>query len=223
MLGQTVGVAFAGITQRSSVGLLPPIYGFAVKSQVFRLTWLWFKKTVIISNGKQISHIVCIQTVFYLTLRYQSLPPMSSPDSVAAFVDALALATSGFRTFMRQQLKAVDLDLTAEMLQVLRYLWAHDGVNQQEIANAVNKDKATLTSMLDNLVRRGLVERQEDSQDRRSKRIRLTRKGWALEQQIAPMMDNMYAVAGLNLSAEKLRASIALLKQIAENLDHQKE
>lgn len=148
---------------------------------------------------------------------------MSSPDSVAAFVDALALATSSFRTFMRQQLKAVDLDLTAEMLQVLRYLWAHDGVNQQEIANAVNKDKATLTSMLDNLVRRGLVERQEDSQDRRSKRIRLTAKGWALEQQIAPMMDNMYAVAGLNLSAEQLRASIALLKQIAENLDHQRE
>ena len=148
---------------------------------------------------------------------------MSSSDSVAAFVDALALATSGFRTFMRQQLKAVDLDLTAEMLQVLRYLWAHDGVNQQEIANAVNKDKATLTSMLDNLVRRGLVERQEDSQDRRSKRIRLTSKGWALEQQIAPMMDNMYAVAGLNLSAEKLRASIVLLKQIAENLDHQRE
>jgi DNA-binding MarR family transcriptional regulator len=148
---------------------------------------------------------------------------MSSSDSVVAFVDALALATSGFRTFMRQQLKAGDLDLTAEMLQVLRYLWVHDGVNQQEIANAVNKDKATLTSMLDNLVRRGLVERQEDSQDRRSKRIRLTAKGWALEQQIAPMMDNMYAVAGLNLSAEKLRESIKLLKQIAENLDHQKE
>lgn len=148
---------------------------------------------------------------------------MSSPDSVAAFVDALALATSSFRTFMRQQLKAVDLDLTAEMLQVLRYLWAHDGVNQQEIANAVNKDKATLTSMLDNLVRRGLVERQEDSQDRRSKRIRLTGKGWALEQQITPMMDRMYAVAGLNLPAEQLQESITLLKQIAGNLDQQKE
>ena len=148
---------------------------------------------------------------------------MPSHNSFAAFVDALALATSGFRTFIRQQFKACDLDLTAEMMQVLRYLWAHDGVNQQEIANAVNKDKATLTSMIDNLVRRGLVERQEDSQDRRSKRIRLTAKGWALEQQIAPMMDNMYAVAGLNLSAEQLRASIALLKQIAENLDHQRE
>jgi DNA-binding MarR family transcriptional regulator len=148
---------------------------------------------------------------------------MSSHDSFAAFVDALGLATNGFRTFIRQQFKACDLDLTAEMMGVLRYLWAHDGVNQQEIANAVNKDKATLTSMIDSLVRRGLVERQEDSQDRRNKRIRLTANGWALERQIAPMIDKMYAVAGLNLSTEKLRECTALLEHIAANLDHPKE
>ena len=148
---------------------------------------------------------------------------MPSHDSFAAFVDALGLASNGFRTFIRQQFKASDLDLTAEMLQVLRYLWAHDGVNQQEIANAVNKDKATLTSMIDSLVRRQLVERQEDSQDRRSKRIRLTGKGWALEQQIAPMIDKMYAVAGLNLSAKQLRECTALLEHIAGNLDQLKE
>lgn len=148
---------------------------------------------------------------------------MPSPDPFVAFVDALLLATSGFRTFIRQEFKASTLDLTSEMMQVLRYLWMHDGVNQQEIANAVNKDKATLTSMIDGLVRRELVERQEDSQDRRSKRIRLTAKGWALERQIAPMIDKMYEMAGQTLSAEKLRESTALLEQIAKNLEQPKE
>lgn len=143
---------------------------------------------------------------------------MASYESFVAFADALARASGAFRTHIRQRLKECSLDLTAEMTQVMRYLWANDGVNQQEIANAVNRDKASLTSMLDNLVQRGLVARCEDSQDRRNKRIVLTAKGRALEQQIVPLIQEMYNAAGQALSEQQLRESSAVLAQISRNL-----
>jgi DNA-binding MarR family transcriptional regulator len=143
---------------------------------------------------------------------------MPSHESFVAFVDALSLATSGFRTFIRQQFKEHGINLTSEMMLVLRYLWTHDGVNQQEIANAVSKDKASLTSMIDNLVQRELVERQADPQDRRNKRVVLTAKGWALEKEVTPMIDAMYEAAGAGLSSQQLRDSTALLLQIGKNL-----
>ncbi len=143
---------------------------------------------------------------------------MASYESFVVFADALARASGAFRTYIRQRFKECSLDLTAEMMQVMRYLWANDGVNQQEIANAVNRDKASLTSMLDNLVRRELVARCEDSQDRRNKRIVLTAKGRALEQQIVPLIQEMYNAAGQALSEQQLRESSAVLAQISKNL-----
>ncbi len=143
---------------------------------------------------------------------------MSSKEPFADFTEALAGTTNLLRLHMRQKFKECNVDITVEMLQVLRYLGAHDGVNQQEIANAVCKDKATLTSMIDNLVRRTLVQRHEDSQDRRSKRIVLTPQGWALQPTIEPWIAEMLRKAGAGIPQAHLLDSIALFKQISENL-----
>ena len=143
---------------------------------------------------------------------------MPTSDELTVFIDALGGALTAFREALRQLLKAAGTDLTAEMLTVMRYLWARDGANQQEIANAVGRDKATLTSMIDNLVRRELVTRCEDSQDRRSKRIVLTAKGRALEQHLAPALEAMLTQAGHNVTTSQLRASVTVLELMNKNL-----
>lgn len=143
---------------------------------------------------------------------------MPTTDEFTVFIDALGVALNAFRDSFRQHFKEAGINLTGEMLQVMRYLWIHDGVNQQEIANAVSRDKATLTSMIDNLVRRGLVTRCEDSQDRRNKRIVLTPKGRALEQEIAPTLATIYAKASQQLTSSQLYASAAVLDQMTKNL-----
>jgi DNA-binding MarR family transcriptional regulator len=143
---------------------------------------------------------------------------MPSLDLFTAFVDAFPLTGSAVRAYLRQRYKECSLDVTTEMMQVMHYLWRHDGVNQQEIANAVNRDKASLTAMLDNMVRRELVERQADHQDRRNKLIVLTAKGRALEQQVLPLVQQLYEVASQGLSEDGLRASLAVLAQITNNL-----
>lgn len=126
------------------------------------------------------------------------------------------------KTFIRNKIKANNLDLTFEMLQVLKYLWNNHNANQQEIANMTLKDKASLTYLLDNLTKRGLVVRTEDKDDRRNKLISLTPEGMALKKIIEPWIEDMYTLAGNDISPELLAKGTTLFKKINDNLEETK-
>jgi len=97
-------------------------------------------------------------------------------------------------------------------------LWNNDTINQQEIANVTIKDKASMTYLIDNLTKRGLVTRLEDTNDRRNKLVLLTEEGKLLRTKIQPVMDEMHEVSGKNIDAAKLKEFMAVLDKIEENL-----
>ena len=123
-----------------------------------------------------------------------------------------------FRQFIQAKFKEHNVDLTFEMLQVLAILWQQDGINQQELAHQTVKDKASMTYLIDNIVRRGLVFRQEDGSDRRNKLIFLTEDGRQLKQQIQPWLDEMFSVAGKNSTVEMLNDCIGQLENIRSSI-----
>lgn len=82
-----------------------------------------------------------------------------------------------FRNFKRE-----GLDITPEQWTVLAFLWKEDGVTQQKLCDATYKDKPSMTRLIDNLVKQGLVQRRTSSADRRSNHIYLTRDGRAIEE-----------------------------------------
>lgn len=123
-----------------------------------------------------------------------------------------------FRQFIQSKFKEHNVDLTFEMLQVLAILWQQDGINQQELADQTVKDKASMTYLIDNIVRRGLVYRQEDGSDRRNKLIFLTDEGRQLKQQIQPWLDEMFSVAGKNTTIDMLNDCIGQLETIRNSI-----
>ncbi len=135
------------------------------------------------------------------------------------YFKAQSLVTMAFRQFIQQKLKAANLDLTFEMLQILSYLSDKEGTNQQEIANATVKDKASLTYLIDNLTRRELVYRQEDEQDRRNKLIFLTPKAkLLLSETLLPYLDEMYVKVTQGLSNEDIEGVIKVIRTMTANL-----
>ena len=68
--------------------------------------------------------------------------------------------------------------------QYLVYLFNCDGNSQQEIAEKTYRDKVSITKIIDNLEKHELVFRVVDENDRRVKRIFLTKKGKALSSKI---------------------------------------
>lgn len=101
---------------------------------------------------------------------------ISSTSEVARLKDVLA--AFGRRRSLRDPMAAAcdELELTSPQIHTL--LWLHlDGpLTMGEIARRVSSEK-TITGIVDRLVRRKLVQRDRDGNDRRVIRCRLTRAG----------------------------------------------
>ncbi|WP_420153366.1 MarR family winged helix-turn-helix transcriptional regulator [Siphonobacter sp.] len=154
-------------------------------------------------------------------MKDQTIAPLTeeAADLAKRYFKMSSQATMAFRQFIQQKFKTYKVDLTFEMVQVMSFLSENEGSNQQEIANATVKDKASLTYLIDNLTKRGLVHRREDEQDRRNKRIFLTEKGSELlNSTIMPWADEMYAVAMQEVSPYEIQLVINVLSKITQNL-----
>lgn len=77
------------------------------------------------------------------------------------------------------------LGLTYTQYITLLALWERDDVTVKELGARLYLDSGTLTPLLKKLETRGIVERERDSADERSVRIRLTESGAALKSQAA--------------------------------------
>jgi len=123
------------------------------------------------------------------------------------------------RQFIQRRIKENQLNITYEMLEVLICLWERDGINQQEIADRIIKEKASMTYLLDNLVKRDLVKREENGNDRRSNLIYLTKEGKNLQEKLLPWAIEMYAAASADLAAETILSTTKLIRQLTENIN----
>ncbi|MGO1242696.1 MarR family winged helix-turn-helix transcriptional regulator [Sphingobacterium sp. JB170] len=125
---------------------------------------------------------------------------------------------TGMRNYIRKKLRESNLDLTYEMLQVLGVLWSRGDLNQQDIADTVAKNKASLTSILDNLAKRDLIIRTEDPADRRSKIISLTKTGQVYEDELDALMNGLYITLKAKLPEKDLVYATSVITKMSENL-----
>lgn len=140
------------------------------------------------------------------------------PHEVRALIDAILNVRLGMKQFLQRRIKEENIDLTYEMLQVLTVLWRSGDLNQQDIANRIQKNKASLTSLLDNLAKRKLIIRSEDPSDRRNKIVSLTKLGREYKEQFAPIFNQFYAIFQKDISKDKLIAITESLNHMHQNL-----
>jgi DNA-binding MarR family transcriptional regulator len=76
------------------------------------------------------------------------------------------------------------LEVTPGLFGVLVIIEANPDLKQSELARATHLDRSTVVTIIDNLERRGLVERRASPNDRRSNAIRLTEAGSTLLRQL---------------------------------------
>ena len=139
-------------------------------------------------------------------------------DAIVEFVDAVITVRQAIKQLAQQKIKDLhDREITYEMLQVLIVLWKKNQVNQQEIANRVQKNKASLTPLIDSLVKKKLIIRSEDPVDRRNKIISLTRAGQQYKKKFAPMMTELYGLIKGNIPDEILQQTTAILLTASKN------
>jgi MarR family transcriptional regulator for hemolysin len=93
------------------------------------------------------------------------------------------------------------------------------GVRQKELATALSIEGPTLVRLLDNLERRGLIERREDETDRRARGIYLTRAGRELAVRVAKVGTEVQTRALARVLPADLETCQRVLDQIERELD----
>ncbi|MFD5598522.1 MarR family winged helix-turn-helix transcriptional regulator [Leucobacter sp. NPDC058333] len=109
-------------------------------------------------------------------------------------------------------------DLSQEQSFVLGYLLRQPGAIQRDIAEVTRTSAASVSSLLQGLERRGLVERRADAGNARTKRVYATPEGIAL---ISGFEEAMYALDDsllASLSDDERATLHALLRKITADL-----
>lgn len=127
--------------------------------------------------------------------------------------------SASFNRYIYKKFKANGIDLTPDMWSVLAYLWHEDGVTQLDLCVATSRDKPNMTRLLDNLEKRGLVERRQDVSDRRANRVHVTSKGLELKSTVHPITDQAMQKGLEGLSEDDLESVRRILKVVMENLN----
>ncbi|QSF46638.1 MarR family winged helix-turn-helix transcriptional regulator [Paenibacillus tianjinensis] len=107
--------------------------------------------------------------------------------------------------------------ITPEQWNVLKHLQEQDGLTQKDLTYMADKDKTTVTRIIENLVERGAVTKSVNSEDRRSYRIYLTDTGKEIIRQVQPIPDRLNREVCRGMPVEQ----IIQLKQTLDLLQEQ--
>jgi DNA-binding MarR family transcriptional regulator len=110
------------------------------------------------------------------------------------------------------------LELTPEQWVVLVRLWEKDGQSQSALSESTLRDRPTMSRILDTMEKSGLVERCVDPDDARSRLVRLTRTGKALQPKLVPIAKKLVARLEAGIPARDLEMTHRTLARMLENL-----
>ena len=122
------------------------------------------------------------------------------------------------KQFLAARLKDEGVPLTPEQFMLIDLLWNHGEMSQQQLADLMQKDKNSVTKLVDAIERKGFVVRRQNRNDRRSNTLVLTEKA----NQLKPgaklkgisILDQMLE----GISEEELRAFLATLRKLDVNM-----
>ena len=128
------------------------------------------------------------------------------------------VANTALARRLQKYFREAGLEITVEQWSVLVHLWKQDGVNQQELCNRTFRDKPSITRLVDNLEKLGLVRRVAGKDDRRINFIFLTDEGRSLRDKTMELATNTL-VEGLDgVNEEEIEVVRRVLTRVYENL-----
>ena len=128
-------------------------------------------------------------------------------------------AIKSYRQYAQKQLKQAGLKVTIDQWLILTNLQDNPEISQQELSARVFKDTASVTRIIDLLVKSGLLDRDVHADDRRRKSLSLTSKGKEILEQVRPVVKKNRATALEGLGEEDLKALRSHLQLIIRNTE----
>ena len=123
-----------------------------------------------------------------------------------------------FQQKMQQAFSEQGFKVTTEQFTILAHLWYRDGLRQQEIAEAIDRDKTTVSRVLDTMVKQNLIHRVP-GEDKRERLIHLTKHGAAIRDQLVIISGDIYMKTLSEIDEPDIKTSIETLNKLIKNLE----
>jgi MarR family transcriptional regulator, organic hydroperoxide resistance regulator len=125
-------------------------------------------------------------------------------------------ATRGFNRALQMRLSRHDVSFGHWVF--LRILWARDGLTQRDLALRAGLTEPTAFSALTAMEKLGFVTREADPASRRTVRVRLTKRGRALQPLLVPLAEDVNRCALRGTTAADVAAARRVLLAAIANL-----
>lgn len=127
-------------------------------------------------------------------------------------------ASTAIARRLQKKFNASGLNLTIEQWSVLYHLWKEDSKSQQELCNATFRDKPSITRLVDNLEKLGLVKRVASENDRRINKVQLTKQALKLQEETMALAEETLNEALEGVAAEHINLCKEVLQKVYDNL-----
>jgi DNA-binding MarR family transcriptional regulator len=102
--------------------------------------------------------------------------------------------------------------------EIIVELLKHDALTMKELATRIDRDKSTVTALVDKLIKLGYAEKTRDANDNRVVFVTLTENGRALKAAFEAISNNLLSTVYQGISKEEQVFLVSILNKIKENL-----
>ena len=140
---------------------------------------------------------------------------MEPSESINFYLLDKAIRT--YRMYSQKKLRENGYNITVDQWLVLKVLMENPRISQQEIAARVFKDSASVTRIIDLLVKFKYLSRKVNDKDRRKSILIVTVSGEAIIQQVQALVLQNRKTAQAGIQLEELENLNTTLKKIIAN------
>lgn len=129
-----------------------------------------------------------------------------------------AMAVNAINRRLQKNFRNAGIDITIEQWSVLYHLWKEEGLTQQQLCNKTYRDKPSITRLIHNLEKMGLVERNNSTTDKRKNHIHLTQKAKQLQEISIEVANETMDEALIGINKNEIETVKNVLQKVYDNL-----
>ncbi|MGN7865935.1 MarR family winged helix-turn-helix transcriptional regulator [Chryseobacterium sp.] len=126
-------------------------------------------------------------------------------------------AIRSYRNYAQRQLKAHGFTITIDQWLIIKAILENPGIPQNEIGDLVFKDNASVTRIIDLMVKSGYITRQVHPDDRRKTNLEVTVSGKEVIQKVQDLVEKNRKTALKGITKGELEVMYSALLKISEN------
>lgn len=143
---------------------------------------------------------------------------MNNKSCQQELLGAIAHTWLSVKQKAKNTLKYMNYDLTFEQMMVLHILDDYEGLNLGDVADKADRERTTISRMVDGLEKRNLVIRVPDKIDKRQKLLYLTNFGKERIAQMDPLQKEFHRLIYRDIDEKEIENCIKTLTKIIDNI-----